>query len=253
MSQRTGIEWTDTTWNPVTGCTQVSEGCDNCYALTLSRRLLSTHYTRRRPAKDTPANRRDPFSVRLWAERVNQPATWREPRRVFVNSMGDLFHVDVPEPFVRKIFETMLAEDRHIYQVLTKRPARLMRFARRNPDLLVDGAVAAHIWVGTSIENAKTLFRADQLRDVPARVRFLSCEPLLGPVELNLEGLHWVIAGGESGHHYRPLDLDWVRAIRDECQRATVPFFFKQVGGKTPKAGGRTLDARTWSEYPAIR
>lgn len=253
MSQRTGIEWTDTTWNPVTGCTQVSDGCDNCYALTLSHRLLSAHYTRRRPARNTPTNRRDPFAVRLWPERLGEPAHWRQPRRVFVNSMGDLFHVDVPETFVREIFETMLHEDRHIYQVLTKRPARLARFVKRNADLFGDATVPPHIWVGTSIENSETAFRADHLRNVAASVRFLSCEPLLGPVRLNLDGLHWVIAGGESGHHYRELDLDWVRMIRDDCERAEVPFFFKQVGGRTPKAGGRTLDERTWSQYPAMR
>lgn len=249
MAQRTGIEWTDSTWNPVTGCTQVSTGCDNCYALTLANRLLRAHYTARLPQRDTLSARADPFAVRVWPERLSDPLKWAEPRRVFVNSMGDLFHSDIPVAFVRAVFEVMLAADRHVYQVLTKRPARMARFVRTNAELFRDG-VPAHIWVGTSIEDQRVAFRAEQLRSVPAHVRFLSCEPLLGPVSVGLCGIHWVIAGGESGIKHRPLSLDWVRELRDSCARASVPFFFKQIGGRTPKAGGRLLDGRTWSDYP---
>lgn len=250
MSQRTGIEWTDSTWNPVTGCTQVSAGCDNCYALTLANRLLSEHYTAREPARDTAANRLDPFAVRLWPERLLEPRRWSEPRRVFVNSMGDLFHAHIPDAFVRRVFEVMLEADSHIYQVLTKRPSRMERFVRRNEDLFGADGVPSHIWLGTSVEDQRVAFRVDHLRRVPAGVRFLSCEPLLGPVTLDLTGIHWVIAGGESGIKHRALSLDWVRAVRDVCETERVPFFFKQVGGRTPKAGGRMLDGRLWSDYP---
>jgi protein gp37 len=250
MSDRTGIEWTDSTWNPVTGCTQVSAGCDHCYALTLANRLLATQYKSRLPARDTPTNRRDPFAVRLWPDRLAEPLRWSRPRRVFVNSMGDLFHVDVPGQFIRSVFEVMVAASDHIYQVLTKRPARMERFIRSNIDLFTDRRVPAHIWLGTSVEDQSVEFRLSQLRRVPAAVRFLSCEPLLGPLRLTLHDIHWVIAGGESGLGHRPLSLEWVRSLRDDCVKARVPFFFKQVGGRTPKAGGRDLDGRTWSEYP---
>ena len=253
MADRTGIEWTDSTWNPVTGCTQVSAGCDHCYALTLANRLLAAQYTARSPVRSTSSNRRDPFAVRLWPERLGEPLQWAKPRRVFVNSMGDLFHVDVPLEFIRSVFEVMLAASDHIYQVLTKRPARMDRFIRKNPDLFSDGRVPPHIWLGTSVENQDVAFRVDQLRNVPAEIRFLSCEPLLGPLNLSLHEIHWLIVGGESGIGHRPLSLEWVRSLRDECLEARVPFFFKQVGGRTPKAGGRSLDGRIWSEYPRVR
>lgn len=252
MANRTGIEWTNVTWNPVTGCTQVSAGCENCYALTLAHRLLREHYTRRRPQNDTPENRRDPFAVRLWPERLTEPAGWRGSQRVFVNSMSDLFHADIPDVYVRSVFEVMLRVDRHAYQVLTKRPSRMARFVRKNADLFADGIVPPHIWLGTSVEDARVAYRVDHLRRVNAAIRFLSCEPLIGPVSVDLEGIHWVIAGGESGIRHRPLQLDWVRTLRDDCVRLGVPFFFKQIGGRTPKAGGRTLDGRTWSEYPTV-
>jgi len=166
--------------------------------------------------------------------------------------MSDLFHADIPEPFVRHIFEVMLDVDRHNYQVLTKRPSRAARFWRRNPDLFGGGPIPPHIWIGTSVESEDVAYRVDHLRLVPAVVRFLSCEPLLGPMRLKLEGVHWVIVGGESGIDYRPLNLDWAREIRDQCLAASVPFFFKQVGGRTPKAGGRLLDGRTWDEMPVL-
>lgn len=251
MGTSTGIEWTDATWNPTTGCTRVSSGCDHCYAETLAHRLLSETYRRRLPVVDTPANRQDPFAVRIWPERLDQPARWREPRRVFVNSMSDLFHVDIPDLFVRRVFEVMNQQDQHTYQVLTKRPARAAAFCQRNRDLLRSGRLPGHVWIGTSVENQEVDYRVRHLREVPARVRFLSCEPLLGPLTLELGSVHWVIVGGESGPERRPMDLDWARSIRDQCVRAGVPFFFKQVGGRTPKSGGRELDGRTWDQFPA--
>jgi protein gp37 len=251
MAQRTGIEWTDATWNPITGCTQVSAGCDNCYALTLANRLLSDHYTARLPVRDNQSSREDPFAVHIWPERLRDPLSWRTPRRVFVNSMGDLFHADVPASVVRSIFDVMLSAEQHVFQVLTKRPARMAKFLHSHSDLFPDGRVPRHIWLGTSIENQAFASRATQLRRAPAEVRFLSCEPLLGPIRIDLTGIHWVIAGGESGISHRPMNLNWVRLLRDACVAAGVPFFFKQVGGRTPKAGGRDLDGRTWSEYPA--
>jgi len=171
---------------------------------------------------------------------------------VFVNSMSDLFHTDVPEAFVRALFEVMLRGDRHIYQILTKRPARAARFVRRNADLFAKRTLPEHVWIGTSVEDQRAAFRVDHLREVKARVRFLSCEPLLGPLTLSLRGIHWLIAGGESGRGYRRLDIKWVRSLREQCRRARVPFFFKQVGGYTPKAGGRLLDGVEWNELPQM-
>ena len=253
MSSRTGIQWTDATWNPVTGCTKVSSGCDHCYAENLANRLLRDVYRRQLPVVDTPANREDPFAVRVWPERLRQPSLWQEPRRVFVNSMSDLFHRSVQERFIRRVFSVMLETDHHVYQVLTKRPSRARRFVERNLDLFPSGALPAHIWIGTSIEHQDTAHRAGHLRDVPARVRFISCEPLLGSVKLDLAGIHWVIVGGESGPKWRTMDLDWARQVRDQCREVSVPFFFKQVGGRTPKAGGRKLDGITWDQRPAMR
>ena len=256
MGQRTAIEWTDATWNPTTGCTRVSAGCDNCYAETLSRRLLSHAYTRRLPVVDTTANRQDPFAVRLWPERLVQPSRWKAPRRVFVNSMSDLFHADVPHAFTRAVFEVMLDVDRHVYQVLTKRPSRAARFVRDSIDLFGPAGLPEHIWIGASTENQKAAYRVRHLRKVPAAVRFLSCEPLIGPLtlgrELNAGGIHWVIAGGESGIVHRPMERRWATRLRDECLAADVPFFFKQWGGRTPKAGGRDLDGREWNQMPHV-
>jgi protein gp37 len=170
---------------------------------------------------------------------------------IFVNSMSDLFHVDVPESFVREIFSVMIEVDRHIYQVLTKRPSRMRRFVERNSDLFPTGEVPGHIWMGTSIENQDVAYRVRHLTLVPAATRFLSCEPLLGPLDLELDGLHWVIGGGESGIGYRPCLAEWARSLRDQCIANEVPFFWKQWGGRTPKAKGRLLDERTWDEMPS--
>ncbi len=253
MADNTGIEWTDATWNPVTGCTRVSAGCDNCYAATLASRLLSEQYRKRAPVSQSPEARKDPFAVRLWPERLLDPLHWAQSRMIFVNSMSDLFHQDIPDDYVRRVFEIMLEADHHVYQVLTKRPARALRFYKRNRDLFGQtGQIPEHIWMGASVENQRAVFRVDQLRRLPACIRFLSCEPLLGPLALDLNDVHWVIAGGESGIVHRPLDLDWARLVRDQCQAQGTAFFFKQVGGRTPKAHGRMLDNRTWEEYPAL-
>lgn len=252
MGDRSRIEWTNATWNPTTGCTRVSAGCDHCYALTLARGRLAHRYRNRAPVVDSRQNHADPFAVRLWPERMNQPMRWRQPRMIFVNSMSDLFHADIPDAFVRRVFEVMLEADHHIYQVLTKRPGRAIRFFRKNGDLFDHGTLPGHVWLGTSVEQQDVANRIGQLRRVPATVRFLSCEPLIGPLEPDLQGIHWVIVGGESGAGYRAMDLDWARLIRDRCRTQRIPFFFKQVGGRTPKAGGRSLDGRTWDEYPVI-
>lgn len=251
MGDRSKIEWTDATWNPTTGCTQVSTGCDNCYALTLAQGRLKEVYMKRLPVLGAEDND-DPFAVRLWPERLDQPARWRKPRMIFVNSMSDLFHIDIPEPFLRRVFEVMLKVNRHVYQVLTKRPTRAVRFFNRNRDLFPDGSVPAHIWIGTSIENQEASFRLRQLLQLPASVRFLSCEPLLGALQLNLSGIHWLIVGGESGIGYRSMDADWVREIREQCVAQRVPFFFKQWGGRTPKAKGRALDLEEWNQLPQV-
>lgn len=260
MANSSAIEWTDATWNPVTGCTKVSAGCDNCYAHRLANRLLSETYRATLPVVNTPANRADPFAVRIWPDRLDVPRKWREPRRVFVNSMSDLFHADIPDGFVRECFQVMLKEDQHVYQILTKRPSRATRFLTSVArDLIGPTGLPTHIWIGTSVENQSVDYRIRHLSDVPASIRFLSCEPLIGPLDLSgflqplgNERIHWVIVGGESGPQARPVDPEWIRVIRDQCRSSSTPFFFKQWGGKTPKAGGRKLDGETWSEYPEI-
>lgn len=239
MSSKSTIEWTDATWNPVTGCTQVSPGCDHCYALTFAERF-----------RGVPGHPYEQgFDLKLWPERLELPLRWKKPRRIFVNSMSDLFHRDVHEDFIRQVFEVMAKADHHIYQVLTKRPDRMMRILDR-----VDWwEPLSHIWLGTSVELDRFQWRVDKLRRTPAVVRFISAEPLLGPLpNLNLAGLHWVITGGESGHGHRPMDPKWVRDIRDQCVADAVAFFHKQWGGRTPKAGGRLLDGRTWDEFPQL-
>lgn len=252
MGQKSKIEWTDATWNPTTGCTKVSEGCDHCYAHTLAHGRLAKVYARQLPVVQNEVNLADPFAVRLWPERLDEPRKWKEPRMVFVNSMSDLFHVDVPDSFVRQIFEVMLEFDHHIYQVLTKRPTRAVRFFEKNRDLFPTGRIPGHIWMGTSVESQDVIYRVDHIRLLPADVRFLSCEPLLGPLELDLRGIQWVIVGGESGIGHRKMDATWPRDIREQCRAAGVAFFFKQWGGRTPKAGGRELDGDTWDEMPSL-
>lgn len=252
MRDRSAIEWTDSTWNPVTGCTKVSAGCDNCYAHTLAHGRLRDGYLRQLPVLASDEAKADPFAVRTWPERLAQPRRWADSRRIFVNSMSDMFHADIPEEFVRDVFRVMLDVDRHIYQVLTKRPSRALRFLQRNADLIGE-EYPPHIWIGTSVESNEVAHRLEHLQQVPAAVRFLSCEPLLGPVDLDLQGIHWVIVGGESGLGYRTMKPEWATGIRDQAVAAGVPFFFKQWGGRTPKAGGRLLEGEEWSEYPDTR
>ncbi len=232
----------------------MSEGCDHCYADELSRRLLKNIYTGKPPVVDTATNREDPFAVRLWPERLSQPSRWRGKRLIFVNSMSDLFHVDVPAAFVREVFKVMLDVDRHTYQILTKRPARASKFFRDEMGRLGLDGLPRHIWIGTSVENQKHAYRVRHLKGIPAAVRFVSCEPLIGPVSLRSElrsgDIHWLIAGGESGPVHRRMRPLWATNLRDECLTLGVPFFFKQWGGRTPKSGGRTLEGREWSQMP---
>ncbi|MFB6888608.1 DUF5131 family protein [Kitasatospora sp. NPDC056327] len=243
MGERSGIEWTEATWNPTTGCDRVSAGCDNCYALTLAKRLKAMGAPKYQNDGD-PRTSGPGFDLTLHRGVLRAPYGWRTPRTVFVNSMSDLFHARVPLDFVRQVFAVMADTPEHTYQVLTKRSRRLRRVAERLE-------WPPNVWMGVSVEGAAELARADDLRTVPAAVRFLSCEPLLGPLDgLDLTGIHWVIAGGESGPGHRPMEAAWVREIRDTCLRDEVAFFFKQWGGHTPKAGGRLLDGRTWDQLP---
>lgn len=234
MSINSAIEWTDATWNPVTGCTQVSPGCDHCYALVFAERF-----------RGVPGHPYEQgFDLRLWPERLSLPLQWKKPRRIFVNSMSDLFHKDIPDEFVFRVFDTMVAADWHVFQILTKRPQRMARMA---PFL----SWPAHIWMGVSVESNEYVWRADFLRKVPSAVRFISAEPLLGPIDnLCLDEIDWVITGGESGHGYRPCNPDWVRAARDQCIAHGVAYFHKQWGGRTSKAGGRELDGQIWNQFP---
>jgi protein gp37 len=243
MANRSGIEWTEVTWNPVTGCDRVSEGCEHCYALTLAKRLKAMGAAKYQHDGD-PRTSGPGFGVSPHPEMLDEPYKWRAPRIVFVNSMSDLFHARVPLTFVRDVFDVIADTPQHTYQVLTKRSLRLRRLADQLP-------WPSNLWMGVSVENARVVSRVDHLRQVPAAVRFLSCEPLLGPLdEINLGGIGWVIAGGESGPNYRPMHLEWARGLRDACQEESVPFFFKQWGGRTPKALGRELDGELWDEMP---
>jgi protein gp37 len=243
MSDRSSIEWTEATWNPTTGCDRVSSGCDNCYALTLAKRLKAMGSAKYQNDGD-PRTSGPGFGLTVHEDALAVPYGWRGPRTVFVNSMSDLFHARVPLDFVRRVFEVMAGTPQHTYQVLTKRARRVRQVADRLE-------WPANVWMGVSVETAKELPRVDDLREVPAAVRFLSCEPLLGPLDgLDLAGIDWVIAGGESGAGHRPLDEHWVTGIRDACLEAEVAFFFKQWGGRTPKAGGRLLEGRTWDQLP---
>ena len=244
MADRSTIEWTEATWNPVTGCDRVSAGCDHCYAMTLAKRLKAMGSEKYQNDGD-PRTSGPGFGVTIHPQALDEPRRWRQPRVVFVNSMSDLFHARVPLGFIRDVFDVCRDTPQHTYQVLTKRSLRLRRLGES-----LDWP--SNLWMGVSVENSDALLRVDHLRDVPAAVRFLSCEPLIGPLDgLNLDGIHWVIAGGESGANHRRVDGEWVRGIRDTCQAAGVPFFFKQWGGRTPKAFGRELDGRRWDEMPA--
>lgn len=243
MGDRSAIEWTQATWNPTTGCDRVSRGCDNCYAMTLAKRLKAMGQPRYQRDGD-PRTSGPGFGVTCHPDALALPLSWRRPRLVFVNSMSDLFHAQVPLPFVRQVFDVMAATPQHTYQVLTKRSRRLRRISNSLE-------WPPNVWMGVSVEDSEVLDRVDDLREVPAAVRFLSCEPLLGPLDrLSVKGIDWVIAGGESGPNARPMDPGWALSLRDKCAAADVPFFFKQWGGRTPKAGGRELEGQTWDEMP---
>lgn len=245
MATKSAIEWTEVTWNPATGCDRVAAGCDNCYALALASRLKAMGAEKYQNDGD-PRTSGPGFGVTIHPASLDQPRRWKSPKVVFVNSMSDLFHAKVPMSFVRDVFDVMRETPQHTYQVLTKRSSRLAKVADRLdwPD---------NVWMGVSVESFDAVDRIDHLRDTPAAVRFLSCEPLLsGLPGLNLDGIDWVIAGGESGPNARPMDSAWVTDIRDQCEAAGVAFFFKQWGGRTPKSNGRRLDGRTWDEMPTL-
>jgi protein gp37 len=243
MRRKSGIEWTEVTWNPTTGCDRISEGCDNCYALAMAKRLKAMGSVRYQSDGD-PRTSGPGFALTVHADALAQPYRWSGQRVVFVNSMSDLFHAKVPLDFIRDVFGVIADTPQHTYQVLTKRASRLLKVADR-----LDWP--NNLWMGVSVENSRHLRRVDLLRGVPAAVRFLSCEPLLGPLSnLDLAGIDWVITGGESGPRARPLEVDWVREIRDNCLENEVAFFHKQWGGRTPKALGRDLDGAVWSEMP---
>ena len=238
MSDTSAIEWTDATWNPVTGCTKVSQGCKHCYAERLSARLQAMG----------SFNYRNGFKLTLQPHMIDLPRRWRGPRRIFVNSMSDLFHKEVPDDYIDRVFAVMEEVDWHVYQVLTKRPERMAQYTRRR---YAKRRPPTQIWLGTSVEDERVIERVSHLRNARAATRFLSCEPLIGPLpRLALTGIDWVIVGGESGRDHRAVDIEWVRQIRDRCRGRGVAFFFKQWGGPTPKSGGRVLDGRTWDQMP---
>jgi protein gp37 len=234
MAGKSTIEWTETTWNPVTGCSKVSPGCAHCYAETFAERW--------RGVPEHPYTQG--FDLRLWPDRLGQPLRWKKPRVIFVNSMSDLFHEDIPDQYIRDVFAVMEQASWHTFQILTKRPERLEQLA-------CDLPWPGNVWMGVSIENHRFVDRAQALRRVPAAVRFISAEPLLGPLEgLSLEDMDWLIAGGESGPRFRPVAEEWITDLRDQCLTSGVAFFFKQWGGRTPKANGRLLEGREWSQMP---
>lgn len=237
MADNSAIEWTEATWNPVTGCDQISPGCAHCYAKTFAERWrgIADHAYEQG------------FELRLWPDRLQHPLRWKRPRVIFVNSMSDLFHERVPLDYIQRVFDVMGEARRHTFQILTKRHERLAAVADQldwHPN----------VWMGVSIENHRFVGRADALRQVDSAVRFISAEPLLGSLSnLDLSGIDWLIAGGESGPRHRAAKIDWIRDLRDHCVRDDVAFFFKQWGGARPKSGGRELDGRTWDEMPVSR
>jgi protein gp37 len=240
MAEATAIEWTDATWNPVMGCTNISAGCDHCYAERFSERFRGT------PGHPFKTG----FDLTLRPERLEQPLRWLRLRMIFVNSMSDLFHKEIPRDFLLKVFDTMERAHWHTFQILTKRSSLMRDFLRRRYGAR-RGPV--HMWFGVSVEDGSKISRIRHIRDAPAGVRFLSIEPLIGPMgTLELSGIDWVIVGGESGPGARPMEPAWVLDIRDQCQAVGVAFFFKQWGGLRPKSGGRDLDGREWNDFPTV-
>jgi protein gp37 len=236
MATQSKIEWTETTWNPVTGCTKVSSGCKHCYAERMAKRLQAMGVPRYQNA----------FKLTIHEDLIHLPLHWKQPRLVFVNSMSDLFHEDIPIDFIKKVFKVMRNCPQHTFQILTKRSDRMRKIASSLP-------WPSNVWMGVSIENASVIHRVLDLQSMPASVRFLSCEPLLGPIEhLPLKGIHWVIVGGESGPFARPIQSEWIELILQDCQLANVPFFFKQWGGVRKDLKGRSFHGRTYDEMPVM-
>ncbi len=233
---QSSIEWTEMTWNPVTGCTKVSAGCKFCYAEVMSKRLKAMGVKKYK----------DGFKLRIHEDALNIPYTWKKQKVVFVNSMSDLFHEDVPLEFIQKVFKVMNENGQHTFQVLTKRAERLL-------EVHTELNWTHNIWMGVSVEDSKVMNRIDLLRQTNARTKFLSCEPLIGPLhDMNLQNIDWVIVGGESGRKARPMDVDWVLDIMDQCTAANVAFFFKQWGGTNKKKTGRMLNGQTYDEMPEL-
>ncbi|MDH4202093.1 MAG: phage Gp37/Gp68 family protein [Phycisphaerae bacterium] len=236
MAQHSRIEWTESTWNPVTGCTKISAGCQNCYAERMARRLHAMGVE----------NYRNGFEVTLHPHVLSKPLSWKQPQTIFVNSMSDLFHESVPDDFILQVFDVMRSASWHRFQVLTKRSERLLHLNR-----LIDWP--ENVWMGTTVENAGCIYRIEHLRNTEAVIKFLSLEPLLGPLhDMNLKNIDWVIAGGESGPGARPIEPEWARDIRDQCVETKTPFFFKQWGGTNKKKNGRELDKQTWNQMPKV-
>ena len=243
MAKKTGIEWTDATWNPTTGCDRVSSGCDNCYALTQAGRLKQMGSPKYQNDGD-PRTSGPGFRLTVHPATLDDPRRWTKPRMIFVDSMSDLFHKDVPDSYIQQIFDTIVDTPRHTYQILTKRSRRLVQLADRLP-------WPENLWMGVSVETDKYLYRLKHLNQTPAAVRFISAEPLLGPLaNIDLAGIGWVIAGGESGINARTMHPDWVRQLRGICDDTDTPFFFKQWGGRTAKQNGATLDGATHTAMP---
>jgi protein gp37 len=234
MAKNSSIEWTESTWNPVTGCTKISPGCKHCYAERMAKRLHAMGQY----------NYRNGFKLTLQDKSIELPLHWKQPQMIFVNSMSDLFHKDVPKKFIIKIFNVMTQANWHTFQILTKRSDRLL-------ELTADLEWPENVWMGVSVENSDYLYRIDNLRKTRAKIKFLSLEPLLGPLPtLNLSGINWVIVGGESGPGARPINRDWIIDIRDQCKHNHVPFYFKQWGGINKKKAGRLLDGIIWDQLP---
>jgi protein gp37 len=246
----TSIEWTDATWNPVAGCTILTAGCTNCYAMRMAARLEAMGVEKYEGLTRKSGGRAKwTGKIRLDNASLDIPASWKKPRLVFVNSMSDLFHTDVPADFISEVWRVMGATPRHTYQILTKRPDRMAEI------LSMDNfEVLSNVWLGTSVEDSRVLHRLDELRAVPAAIRFVSYEPLIGSVAgASLAGIHWAIVGGESGPNARPMDSKWIDEIFDQCTDADAAFFFKQWGGKNKKATGRTYRERLWDDLPELR
>ncbi len=242
MANNSAIEWTEATWNPTTGCTKISAGCKNCYAATLSKRLKLMGVTKYQ----------NEFEFTEHEDDLELPLQWKKQKKIFVNSMSDLFHEKSGMEFIGKCFDIMIKADWHTYQVLTKRPTKMSEFS----DLFVKyfgHAIPHHIWMGTTVENRDNIWRIDELRKVKCNIRFISFEPLIGSVgEVDLSGIHWAIIGGESGYGHRPVQKEWITEIIRQCQQQKVAVFFKQWGGARPKSGGRTINGRTYDEYPEM-